>query len=658
MNTENLFQRGAELSAMMNRDSLELHRIPSDVREFVTSQRYWEKECAVIYLAKIESPDESLITTEELQMASAFLVHVKANIDGFFINGKEALSWTDSHDVEDDCIIYTSSQKIVFAFGKDGRTIVFQGNKYKGMFWNREIDPAEAKDMFAKARAKVLPVCAKLILPDSKWVKWIGVRKFTDLVMVHPISKTQLLFSEKGIFVSDSSQPFAIWSDYIITGINPKDFNLITEETASDFFNVKPNKVDLGVSDVCIVTETVQYDYCLSKEDFEALEIDEYRPHIWENYKSLIYTEDTHSVMTQDFVYELDGNREKGSLSLGYYRGGHGGHYIILKLMSMSIINDGESVYDGELFGFCSHDAAVELSNGTVLSFSLEHHDEKETHNGWSLDYYNVNRTQLRQIATAKSATVVFVGYNRTWRLDGAVLIESARVFEHELFNSPKYLQNYYDALIAQQQGQWEESLRLINDARSNNPTNYYFNEVHSVAVAEVKKIEEIEVQKVRDVLKEKKYEQAYKMIDPLLSRFNDDWLPAFKEEIAKLWAASLYQQAQEERKRHDIDKAILTIEKARSLDYQDLYYRFRMELVPEHIAYFKEYIQKSLDEKKYDKALSTAKRASSLFPNEKAFENYCSSIKQEMKKDKQKRILILVAVFLALSFFLLFLIL
>lgn len=657
MNTENLFQHGADFSAMKNRDSLQLHRIPSDVREFVTNQRYWEKECDVIYFAKIESPDESLITTEEIQMASAFLVRVKATIDGFFINGKEALSWTDSHDVEDDCIIYTSSQKIVFGFAKDEKNIVFEGNKYKGWFWNREIDPAEAKEMFAKARAKVLPICAKLILPESKWVKWIGVRKFTDLVMVHPISKTQLLISEKGIFVGDSSQPFAIWSDYILTGINPKDFNLITEETASDFFNVKPNKVDLGVSDVCIVTETVQYDYYLNKEDSESLEIDEYRPHIGENYSSLVKKEGS-LVSTQDIVYELNGILEKGVLSVVYPNSENEQSHILLDLMSISKIDDGESFYDGELYGFENHAATIELPNQVVLTLPLDFHHETETHRGFAFDYYIINRTQLRQLATAKSATVVFVGNDRTWRLDGAALIESARVFEQELFNSPKYLQNYYDALIAQQQGQWEESLRLINDARSNNPTNYYFNEVHSVAVAEVKKIEEIEVQKVRDVLKEKKYEQAYKMIDPLISRFDDDWLPAFKEEIAKLWAASLYQQAQEERKRHDIDKAILTIEKAKSLDYQDVYYRFRMELVPEHIAYLKEYIQKCLDEKKYDKALSTAKRASSLFSDEKAFENYSSTIKQEMKKDKQRRILIIIAVSLALLCFVMFLLL
>lgn len=655
MNTENLFQHGAELSAMMNRDSLVLHRIPSDVREFVTNQRYWEKECDVIYLAKIESPDESLITTEEVQMASAFLVRVKATIDGFFINGKEAFSWTDAHDVEDDCIIYTSSQKIVFGFVKDEKNIVFEGNKYKGWFWNREIDPAEAKEMFAKARAKVLPICAKLLLSDSKWNKWIGVGKYINLD-IHPVSKTQLLFSENGIFVGDSSQPFALWSDYIIAEVRPEAITLITKETAEDFFKGNPGKQDLSFTSSCIVTTTVQYSFYISKEDLINLEIEEYRPHLWESYKSLIKEEST--IKTQDIIYELNGNLEKGVLSIIYTKTNKGFYHVLLDLMSISIVNDGESVYDGDLFGFESHAATIELPNQTVLTLPHKFHHENETHRGCAWDYYMLNRTQLRQLATAKSATVVFVGNDRTWRLDGAVLIESARAFEQELFNSPKYLQNYYDALIAQELGQWEESLRLINDARSIIPNNYYFNEVHSVAVAEIKKIEELEVQKIRDVLKEKKYEQAYKMIDSLVSRFDDDWLPAFKKEIAKLWATSLYQQAQEERKRHDIDKALLTIEKVLKLDYQEEYKHFRADLVPEHIAYLKENIQKCLDEKKYDKALSVAKRASSLFPDEKEFWNYYTSIGKEMENDKRRRILIAVVASLVLTCFVLFLLL
>lgn len=118
-----------------------------------------------------------------------------------------------------------------------------------------------------------------------------------------------------------------------------------------------------------------------------------------------------------------------------------------------------------------------------------------------------------------------------------------------------------------------------------------------------------------------------------------------------------MYQQAQEERNRHDIDKAILTIEKALSLDSQEAYQIFRSNLVPEHIAYLKENIQKSLDEKKYDKALSIAKRASSSFPDEKIFWSYYTSIGKEIENDKRRRILI-AAASLALICFVLFLLL
>lgn len=332
-----------------------------------------------------------------------------------------------------------------------------------------------------------------------------------------------------------------------------------------------------------------------------------------------------------------------------------------MSLDSQSSYKDEDGTHPGEQFGFEHNCAKFELAGGSSISLPYDSHKNfKPKDLGRSslpftavTYYYTFNRKQLRKLASSENATLIFEGTNVIWTLDCESFLPIVRSFEEQLFPGQQALTEYYNAEIAYDKGDIDSAFNYVNRAISLSPTNIYFQELLQ-KVKNIKNKEEQEaVKKVKETISLGKYEEAVKMARKLIDKYDKDKYWHFKNDIEHQWAEWEYNRALEFQKKMQIDRAMISINKAISLHYIDLYVQQKNDLISVHINYLKSNIQKYIDDMNYEKAKSCAQNSKTIYPDG-GFETLLVSIERIEKKKRTTRLVLLGIIFAAIIVFLL----
>lgn len=325
MNETKNFSQVEPANVGLTYNDIELHRIPSDVRDFFVKQKYWKKNCTILFTPQKETPDESLITFKELSTAASFFVEIRAELDGFYINDSLVIKWTDQHDVDDGVIFYTSNNHVFYFSTKDG-SVGVHGNTRTGYFLiNLDISIEAQKTIRKNIYTKIF----KALFEKTIWetTKKAAVLEKAEVVpgikKQRVVGKTQAYADEEGIYFGDKKELIVAWDNIYLKDYNEGIFLFLPDDGAyHTFFEDEKiheeHTVFVATYYVCKANRYIYFGTNY-RTDSDDLEFEEYRPQIREKDYALevLNGEGYKSIKTNDLTFQIS-EGQKGRILLYY----------------------------------------------------------------------------------------------------------------------------------------------------------------------------------------------------------------------------------------------------------------------------------------------------------------------------------------------------
>lgn len=500
--------------------------LPNDVANFLPKCIYWNKEIEAMW---VQNPQEE---DNVKRLCTSFFVTIKTNEKGLFINGNLAVKWDNKRIVKDKAVMYQSHGALL-ALMETGIICKFDDDEVNSMImFNVDED---IKKFIEENRTKYI----SLNLCNTNYWKEEKICVVIDKITRASKYEGKIMVDATGLYL-DGKLKYS-WDDYFpyIRKENGASLDLFKKTELAYWGDaehgfVPQNNYIRIVDEVLIVKEDTNYDTihvgCTAKD---LLEIDKKDLPVLKNkYNSLciqdktvfsklvtIYSSESFKLLI-DFKWITNTNAFRLDFFDKYYTINENGN--AKKVANQRFKNGSFTVVIDE---HISH--TLELAS-TVFN------DKNEVY------IYRVNKKIIREIGFANRVDINLKGEGCEYSVKANELIDLAKTFDKELFDSPKHEMDYYKADFHFEKNQYVEANRYILAAVKEVADNAQYNELAEKIKTKLLNIETDSFHQVQTLYSEKKYEVSVKLLDSIYVVARKEEIESLRKKIVDDWVVDL----------------------------------------------------------------------------------------------------------------------
>ena len=506
--------------------------LPNDVANILPRCVYWNTEVEAMW---VQNPQEE---DNIKRLCTSFLVTIKTNEKGVFINGNLAVKWDNKHIVKENVVIYQShgaalvlmETSIICKFGDDdidsiimfdvdenvkkfieeNQTKYISLNLCNASYWKKEdicvVRNTNSKS--AKYKGKIMADEVGLYLDGELKYSWDDyfpfVRKKDEKEQLNLLKKTELdnwgdskygFCPQKNYFVVSNSAIIGIEDTIVIGSICKTLFKYYDELGGkTDIPVLKENYQSLHRQGGGMFTPVVTIDHLdFSSKTFKLL-ID---------FKWVIDT----SILCLDFADYLSEIKDKN---------------VVRAATNMRFLNGTFTVVLDKQISY------------TLNLLSSADSDNMDSY------FYRLNKSIIRKMSYAKRIDIKLVGNNCNYSVKANELIDLAKTFDKELFDSPKHEMDYYKADFLFEKNQYVDANRYILAAVKEVADNAQYNELAEKIKTKLLNIETDTFHQVQTLHTEKKYEDSVKLLDSIYIIARKEEIESLRKKIVDDWVVDL----------------------------------------------------------------------------------------------------------------------
>lgn len=533
--------------------------LPNDVANILPKCVYWNKEVEALW---VQNPQEE---DNVKRFCTSFFVTIKTNEKGLFINGNLAVKWDNKRIVKENAVMYQShgaalalmetgiickfdddeiDSMIMFNVDENVKKFVEENqSKYISLnlcnfsYWKKEeiCVVQKTKNRTTKYKGKIMADETGLYLDGELRYSWDDyfplVRKKNEKEQLSLLKKTELdnwgdskygFYPQKNYFVM-SDNAIIDKEETILVGFAAKigtNYNSLAEK-----------------KDLPVLKE--QY-YTLKKQDSSV-----FSPHV--TIDCAEFSANTFKLFI-DFKWIIDTN------------------LIILNFL--------------DFYERCENNQMISVSNqrfknGTftiVLDKQIDYTLKLASTNFEDNDnyFYYLSKKIVREIGFAKRLDIKLKGDGCDYSIKANELIDLAKTFDKELFDSPKHEMDYYKADFLFEKNQYVDANRYILAAVKEVADNAQYNELAEKIKTKLLNIETDTFHQVQTLYSEKKYEESVKLLDSIYIVARKEEIESLRKQIVDDWVVDLANKGDSQFKNSNTILAVSNYKKALKLHPED----------------------------------------------------------------------------------------
>lgn len=520
--------------------------LPNDVANILSKYAYWNKEVEALW---VQNPQEE---DNVKKFLTSFFVTVKTNEKGLFINGNLAVKWDNKYVIEDNRVSYQSHRALVI-FLEDYIRIYLVDEKYEPVimfdieeklkksikenqpkyislnlqnvsYWKNE------KSCVVQDRKTLTSKYEGKIMADETGLYWNGKLKYSwndffpyicersnDYLSL--VNKTELTYwgaDEHGFYPQNNYIVISSELDEVMT----KEYRIIVGCTIKDLPVLKTKYNSLSIQGGNVFTKLITID-C---SDSFKMTID------------FKWTVNTNGFLLDfcDDYYKMDENGNAINVANQRFKNG-----------TFTIVIDKQ----------ISH---------TLKLASTVFNDKNEAY------FYSVNKKIIREIGFAKRLDINLKGDGCDYSIKANELIDLAKTFDKELFDSPKHEMDYYKADFLFEKKQYVDANRYILAAVKEVADDAQYNELAEKIKTKLLSIEAESYNKAQTLYAEKKYEDSVKQLDSIYVVSKKEEIDSLRKKVVDDWVVDLTNKGDSQFKNNNTILAVSNYKKALKLHPED----------------------------------------------------------------------------------------
>lgn len=632
------------LEDFANAFSKPTEKIPEALKSWLVQRNYWEKEYDTLLHFHFKIDDEK-IPASKLQSTTMCRIHVKADEKGFYIEGRKILDWTDKHVQKDGNFFYESDNN-KYIFGSDEIICYFADSMIGIILSNLPDNFIGHLDEVADLGAEGLYLWIKEIW-GNKVDRWNECEEILSIPDAQILYRNQVLPTSTSLYFSEENDELAKWKDYVLYDYRDRELKLVKRSSFLTALKnntpiarvIEDNHINIKSNSISFNKRTISFGFTLF--DKEQLDLGNYITNIKPSYSSLI--KNKANIESEASLYEIQGHSQHAKVNIEYSKTKGEFYKLVISVFVYVVKTEDEEIIELPLPGFEKNPLKIELSNGQNLTLEKNQFIDNEKNPGFNGCFilYRVSRKQLRRIVNSKKMKMVLTGDNTTWTLKADDQIESFKNFEKELFESPQYVLDYFDAENAYDDGNYKLAAQKIKSAINAKPENIYFKKLNQDIIAAREIILAKDFANAKALLAQKKYEQALNAGKDLVSESDKPEYKEFIDKVKNEWANVSFSEAQKEFTSSAYETAYEKIEHALSLRTDNEYESLKNKILEALEPYLKKKYTRLIQDDKVSKAVACAEKAHNIFPNS----SWASNALDEAKKKRQNKRLTLAGI-------------
>lgn len=504
--------------------------LPNDVANILPKCVYWNKEVEAMW---VQNPQEE---DNVKRLCTSFFVTIKTNEKGLFINGNLAVKWNDKRIVKENAVMY-QSHGAALALMETGIICKFDDDEIDSMIMF-DVDE-DVKKFVEENRSKYISLN---LCNVSYWKKEeiCVVRSTKDRMTKY---KGKIMADETGLYL-DGELRYS-WDNYfpLVRKKNEKEQLSLLKKTELDNwgdskYGFYPQKNYFVISDNAIIDkeETILVGFAAKiGTDYNSLAEKKDLPVLKENYQSLYRS--GNSIFTPDVTID----------------------HLDFSTKTFKLLIDFKWIIDSSIFCLDFADYLAEIKdknvvmaatnmrfqNGTftiVLDKQISYTLNLLTSNDEKIDiyFYEINKSIIRKMSYAKRIDIKLKGEGCDYSVKANELINLAKTFDKELFDSPKHEMDYYKADFLFEKNQYVDANRYILAAVKEVADNAQYNELAEKIKTKLLNIETDTFHQVQTLYSEKKYEESVKLLDSIYIVARKEEIESLRKQIVDDWVVDL----------------------------------------------------------------------------------------------------------------------
>lgn len=521
--------------------------LPNDVANILSKYAYWNKEVEALW---VQNPQEE---DNVKKFLTSFFVTVKTNEKGLFINGNLAVKWDNKYVVEDNRVSYQSHRALVI-FLEDYIRIYLVDEKYEPVIM------FDIEEKLKKSIKENQPKYISLNLQNVSYWKNEKSCVVQDIKTLTSKYEGKIMADETGLYWNGKLK--YSWNDffpYIYENNNNNKLILVNKTELTHWgdaeygfhphnnFIIISNEVDevMTKENRIFVGCTIK-DLPVLKTKYNSLSIQ------GDNVFTKLITIDCSDSfkMTIDFKWTVNTNRFRLDFFDDYYKMDENGNAINVanqrfKNGTFTIVIDKQ----------ISH---------TLKLASTVFNDKNEAY------FYSVNKKIIREIGFAKRLDINLKGDGCDYSIKANELIDLAKTFDKELFDSPKHEMDYYKADFLFEKKQYVDANRYILAAVKEVADDAQYNELAEKIKTKLLSIEAESYNKAQTLYAEKKYEDSVKQLDSIYVVSKKEEIDSLRKKVVDDWVVDLTNKGDSQFKNNNTILAVSNYKKALKLHPED----------------------------------------------------------------------------------------
>lgn len=646
--------------------------LPEDVRDFVQDLPYWNKEVDALWLQNPKEKDNAR------KLGYSFVVKVKTDSSGFYLNNKKVLSWTEEYVFKKDNVIFGSTKGYCWRFAEDSIAITL-GAKLETL---QQIIFSDLE----KLRALVEPAQQAIILEAIKaftsWETERGVyvchfkdsieNLFTDYLTVGTVNSN-------GLYVNGNL--IVSWNDFIPriegelfyivhktaianAGEDPLLLDAVRYQIGADKKTI--TRITLGTS-----VEGLVYLFGYLQQSVPLFH--ESKGELKERYRTLERSDDV-TVKSKTLEYKEIGGffaKEKYFANINLWaRKMSSGIEILFFLDCFSLNYSGDQVSAGEILQMGNGTLKIDLDRGSD-SIVFDNAFQSSIDNEEEVLVYLLGKRLLRKIAKAKKIKII-LSCRVEVTLEANQLAQIARDFDKEIFDAPQHEYDYYDAEEYWEKKDTFSAARCILKAIEGCPNEVYYSYRKKDFFLGVFISISDELTAIKELVSKKQFKEVNDKIKSLDAKLDEDLrthlvnheftnisikekfseFDKVKAEIKELESKDLYEKAQSAMSSSNFEACERYINEALGLFQAPEYIKFKEELIKKWVPELKKQADGLYSSGNLPGTLKCLEKAVQLMPDDAALKKQRDDLKAEREaknKERGKHFLIGLGVIIAL---------
>lgn len=647
--------------------------LPENVREYLLNLPFWDKEVDALWIQNPKERDNAR------KLGYSFVVKVKTDSSGFYLNNKKVLSWTEEYVFNKDHVIFGSTKGYFWRFAEDKIEITLTSNLetlQQIIFPNLE-----------KLRALVEPAQQAIILETIKtftsWEREHGVyvchfednisNLFTDYLTVGTVNSNglyvngDLLVSWNDFIPRIEGEQFYVVQKTALANVgeDPLFLDAIRYQIGADKKTI--TRITLGTS-----VEGIVYLFGYLQQNVPLFH--ESKGELKERYRTLERSDDV-TVKSKTLEYKEIGGffaKEKYFANINLWaRKMSSGIEVLFFLDCFSLDYSGNQVSAGEILQMGNGTLKIDLDSGrdsivfdNVFQSSIDKDEE--------VLVYLIGKRLLRKIAKAKKIKII-LSCRVEVTLEANQLAQIARDFDKEIFDAPQHEYDYYDAEEFWKNKDTFSAAKYIVKAIKGCPDEGYYSYRKKDFFLGVYITISDELKAIKEFVSKKQFKEANAKIKSLDTKLDEDLrsylvnyedanisikeklaeFDKLKAETKELESRDLYEKAQTSMESSNFEACERYINEALKLIQAPEYVTLKDELIAKWVPVLVQQSTSLRSSGNLGEALKCLEKAVLLMPDDTTLKKQRDDLNVEIdakNKERGKRFLIGLGVIIALS--------